>query len=88
MLREFPITLLLMNQAKSKTLKLLSILITTGFGFYIDHFSRYNALYGSIGTLPIIMLMIFCYSLAIIIGFELNIGIVTARNVNLIEETP
>jgi len=67
---------------------LLSILITTGFGFYIDHFSRYNALYGSIGTLPIIMLMIFCYSLAIIIGFELNIGIVTARNVNLIEETP
>jgi len=37
----------------------LSILITTGFGFYIDHFSRYNALYGSIGTLPIIMLMIF-----------------------------
>ena len=67
---------------------LLSILITTGFGFYIDHFSRYNALYGSIGTLPIIMLMIFCYSLAIIIGFELNIGIVTARNVNLIEENP
>lgn len=59
----------------------LSILMTTGFGFYIDHFSRYNALYGSIGTLPIIMLMIFCYSLAIIIGFELNIGIVAARNI-------
>ena len=63
----------------------LSILITTGFGFYIDHFSRYNALYGSIGTLPIIMLMIFCYSLAIIIGFELNIGIVAARKVQLTE---
>lgn len=61
----------------------LSILITTGFGFYIDHFSRYNALYGSIGTLPIIMLMIFCYSLTIIIGFELNIGIVAARKVQL-----
>ncbi|NQV40912.1 MAG: YihY/virulence factor BrkB family protein [Candidatus Marinimicrobia bacterium] len=59
----------------------LSILMTTGFGFYIDHFSRYNALYGSIGTLPIIMLMIFCYALAIIIGFELNIGIVAARNI-------
>jgi len=63
----------------------LSILITTGFGFYIDHFSRYNALYGSIGTLPIIMLMIFCYALAIIIGFELNIGIVAARKVHLTE---
>ena len=63
----------------------LSILIITGFGFYIDHFSRYNALYGSIGTLPIIMLMIFCYSLTIIIGFELNIGIVAARKVQLTE---
>ncbi len=63
----------------------LSITITTGFGFYIDHFSRYNALYGSIGTLPIIMLMILCYSLSIIIGFELNIGIVAARKLH--EET-
>ena len=63
----------------------LSILLTTGFGFYIDHFSRYNALYGSIGTLPIIMLLIFCYALAIIIGFELNIGIVAARNIQLTE---
>jgi membrane protein len=60
----------------------LSILLTTGFGFYIDHFSRYNALYGSIGTLPIIMLMIFCYSLVVIIGFELNVGIVAARRIH------
>jgi len=64
---------------------LLSILLTTGFSFYIDHFSRYGALYGSIGTLPIIMLMIFCYALVIIIGFELNIGIVAARKLH--EET-
>ncbi|MCF7826380.1 MAG: YihY/virulence factor BrkB family protein [Candidatus Marinimicrobia bacterium] len=63
----------------------LSILMTTGFGFYIDHFSRYNALYGSIGTLPIIMLMIFCYALTIIIGFELNVGIVAARKLHEIE---
>ena len=63
----------------------LSILLTTGFGFYIDHFSRYNALYGSIGTLPIIMLMIFFYALAIIIGFELNVGIVAARKLHVTE---
>lgn len=62
---------------------ILSILITIIFSFYIDHFSTYNALYGSIGTLPIIMLMIFLNSLAIIIGFELNIGIVAARKVQL-----
>ena len=64
---------------------LLSILVSVTFSFYIDHFSRYNALYGSIGTLPIIMLMIFLNSLAIIIGFELNLGIVAARKVQLTE---
>lgn len=57
----------------------LSIIITLGFSFYIDHFGKYNALYGSIGTLPVIMLMIYFNCLAIIIGFELNIGIVAAR---------
>jgi len=31
------------------------------------------------------MLMVFCYALAIIIGFELNIGIVAARKVILTE---
>ena len=63
----------------------LSILITVGLGFYIDQFSTYNALYGSIGALPIIMLMIFFISLAAIIGFELNIGIVAARKIQIIE---
>ena len=61
----------------------LSILVILGFGFYIDHFGRYNALYGSIGTLPIVMLMIYLNCLAIIIGFELNIGIVAARKIHL-----
>jgi membrane protein len=60
----------------------LSILITLVFTFYIDHFGSYNALYGSIGTLPVIMVMIYLNCLAIIIGFELNIGIVAARRLN------
>jgi len=64
----------------------LSIIITTVLGFYIDQFSTYNALYGSIGALPVVMLMIFFIALAVIIGFELNIGIVAARKVELIDE--
>jgi membrane protein len=60
----------------------LSIFVTLGFGFYIDHFGKYNALYGSIGTLPVIMLMVYFNCLAIIIGFELNIGIVAARRMS------
>ena len=62
---------------------LLSIIITLVFGFYIDHFGKYNTLYGSIGTLPIIMLMIQLNCLAIIVGFELNVGIIAARKLHL-----
>lgn len=60
----------------------LSILIILGFGFYIDNFSKYNALYGSIGALPVIMMMIYLNCLVIIIGFELNIGIIRAKENN------
>jgi membrane protein len=63
----------------------LSIAITIGFGYYIDKFSQYNALYGSIGTLPIVMLMIYLNCLAIILGFELNSGIIAARKLHLKE---
>ena len=58
---------------------ILSILVTLAFGFYINNFAKYNALYGSIGTLPAVMLMVYLNCLAILIGFELNIGIVAAR---------
>lgn len=61
----------------------LSIIITVGFGFYIDNFGQFNALYGSIGTLPVVMMMIYLNCLAIIMGFELNVGIVAARRIHL-----
>jgi len=62
---------------------ILSIIITLGFGFYIDRFNTYNALYGSIGTLPMVMLMIYLNCMAIIMGFELNSGIVAARRIHI-----
>ncbi|MDA3929467.1 MAG: YihY/virulence factor BrkB family protein [Prolixibacteraceae bacterium] len=61
----------------------LSIAVTLGFGFYIDHFGKYNALYGSIGALPVMMLITYFNCLAIILGFELNSGIVAARRIHL-----
>ena len=61
---------------------LLSIVITLGLSFYIDHFGKYNALYGSLGTIPVIMLMIYLNCMSLIIGFELNQGIVAAKSIN------
>lgn len=57
----------------------LLIFTTFGFNFYIENFSRYNALYGSIGTLLVFMLWIYFNSNIILIGFELNASIRSAK---------
>jgi membrane protein len=59
----------------------LLILTTYGFNFYIENFGRYNALYGSIGTLLVFMLWIFFNSNIVLIGFELNASIRSAKDV-------
>ena len=56
------------------------ILITTfGFNFYVTNFSKYNALYGSIGTLIIILMWIYFNAIILLIGFELNASITNAK---------
>ncbi|MBN8834963.1 MAG: hypothetical protein ABS68_10790 [Niastella sp. SCN 39-18] len=53
----------------------LCLLATLGFAFFVNNFARYNALYGSIGTIMMVMALIFINSLALLIGFELNVSI-------------
>jgi membrane protein len=53
----------------------LIVLTTWLFAFWAQHFSSYNRVYGSIGALLIIMLLIFINSLMLLIGYELNISI-------------
>lgn len=53
----------------------LFILGTVGFNIYISNFSRYNVLYGSIGTLIILMMWIWIVSILILAGNDLNSGI-------------
>lgn len=59
---------------------LLSIAISIGFSYYINNFGKYNALYGSIGTLVVVMLWIYFMSLIMLIGFELNVSIWSAQS--------
>lgn len=49
------------------------ILSTLLFGVYINTFSSYNELYGSIGALLIMMLYIWVNSVILLLGFELKI---------------
>ena len=53
----------------------LFVLGTVGFNIYISNFSRYNVLYGSIGTLIILMLWIWIVAILILAGNDLNSGI-------------
>lgn len=50
----------------------LIIIITYLFGIYIDNFSNYNQLYGSIGAMLILMLYLWLNANLILLGFELN----------------
>jgi len=51
---------------------ILFILTSLGFSAYVNNFGHYNKLYGSIGTLMIILIWLYLNSIAILIGFELN----------------
>jgi membrane protein len=46
----------------------------------VDNFGNYNALYGSIGTLIVLMLWIQLNCMILLIGFELNAGIAVLRD--------
>jgi membrane protein len=52
------------------------MLITTlGFSYWVNNFSSYNKIYGSIGTVLVVMTLVYLNSLILLIGFELNVSI-------------
>ncbi len=57
----------------------LSIIGFLGMSYYLNNFSQYNILYGSIGTLLAVMLLMYVMSLILLIGFELNASIYQAH---------
>jgi membrane protein len=58
----------------------LCIIASLGFSWFVNAFGRYNALYGSIGTIIVLMALIFINSLVLLIGFELNVSIKTLKS--------
>ena len=59
---------------------ILSILVLSGFRYYIAHFGRYNKVYGSIGTLLVVLMLFYLMSLILLVGFELNNSLNAAKH--------
>ncbi len=54
---------------------LVSLLATYLFSKFIGLFLRYNSIYGTLGTVPALMYLIYINALTLLIGFELNASI-------------
>lgn len=54
---------------------ILVVLTAGGFSLWLQWFDNFNKVYGSIGTIIILMLLIYFSSLVLIIGYELNVSI-------------
>lgn len=57
------------------------IIVTLGFSFWVQNFAQYNQIYGSIGTILVLMLVVYFNSFILLIGFELNTSISTLREI-------
>ncbi|HMQ49585.1 MAG TPA: YihY/virulence factor BrkB family protein [Saprospiraceae bacterium] len=65
---------------------ILCLLSSLAFSKYVNDFSTYNELYGSIGAIIVLMLWIQINALIILIGFELNASIAVNRDIKLEKE--
>ena len=55
------------------------IVVSLLFAWYVNNFGNYNKLYGSVGTILVVMLWLFFNTMVLLIGFEINTSIDKAR---------
>lgn len=66
----------------------LMIISTVIVSYWVNHFSNYNKVYGSIGAIFILMSLIYANSLAILMGFELNVTLTNLKREKLEAANP
>ncbi|MBD1391606.1 YihY/virulence factor BrkB family protein [Mucilaginibacter glaciei] len=64
----------------------LAIVTSIGFTYYTNNFSSYNKVYGTIGTLIVVMIYLYLNSLILLIGFELNASVdLSKRTIRIVK---
>lgn len=64
---------------------LLTILTSWLFGEWVNNFGQFNKVYGSLGTVLIIMNLVYINSLVLLIGFELNVSITAVKAASMLK---
>jgi membrane protein len=60
---------------------LLIIAFTYLFSYWVNNIASYNKIYGSLGSILILMFLVFVNSLVLLIGFELNVSINSIKSI-------
>lgn len=58
----------------------LWLILSVGFSFYVENFSHYSLIYGTLGTVIILMIWLYLTAFTLILGAELNAALMTASN--------
>ena len=59
---------------------ILTLITAIIFSYWLNNFSSYNKVYGSIGTVLVMMMLIYINSLILLIGFEVNVSIMILKS--------
>ena len=60
---------------------ILIISFTYFFSYWVNNIASYNKIYGSLGSILILMFLVFVNSLVLLIGFELNVSINSLKSI-------
>lgn len=52
------------------------------FSYWVNNFATYNKVYGSIGSIIIVMLLVYINSFVLLVGFELNVSISSLKEIS------
>ncbi len=64
----------------------LIIVVSQGFAFYVNNFGQFNKIYGSLGTVVILLIWIQLIVFLLLLGFELNTSLSKARKQMRLDE--
>lgn len=56
------------------------IILSIGFSFYVENFANYSLIYGTLGTIIILLIWLYMTSLILILGAELNSAFEKVKN--------